>query len=606
MRKGQVELVVILALLVVIVVVVVSQMNVFAPTETSDSRLAKESVEGLVRMAAYDTLDRMSMYGGYLSPDDFVTGYVYLNGKEVPYWQQGGDVTYPDKSANFMEGVRLYLEENKADLEASLNNVSLGEVSVSAPVFQNDRITVNVYMPTVIRGVPYNTPYVVTIPTRFSEVYDFGKNFVTYEVTERPLEYFTLSTMFLSPMVNGFHEIPYAEVALDCGHFLFTNSFDVKPKVESAIRKTLAYTYMPGKVPLNTLRTTNHPKYSLEAIGGNSYPSIDMNFELPDDFELTYLSEFEMSPDTITIVAEPVPFTGICMSDPVDINYYVRYPAIMRVKDTETGNYLQFAIDVYIKDNKPGVWSSGVGGYETDEQKEVCEESYCTYNISVTDLDGDPVSRASVKYMGCFLGTTDSSGELNGYGPCGLGMLRIRADGFGEYERFLSYDQLVGAEFQLSRMVPINFIFYEVPVDVVGDNKYMIQYGAISPLEDSAVMMNFLSGSKSFEIFSMEAAMSYNLITEGDYYVGLSLVSSDLNVLEGGLISDVTVSYIDGLEGQTVYVYIPRSINFNGVTDDGEIRRLSALYSSVLNECGIGPLTTEEFVQETACAVTIT
>jgi len=117
MKKGQVEIVIILGLLVVIAVVVVSQINIFSPSDTTDSRLAKESVESFVRLAAYDTVDKMSMYGGYLSPDDFTGGYVMLNGKPVPYWQRAGVVTYPDKTVNFVQGVKNYIDCTRAHLE---------------------------------------------------------------------------------------------------------------------------------------------------------------------------------------------------------------------------------------------------------------------------------------------------------------------------------------------------------------------------------------------------------------------------------------------------------------------------------------------------------
>jgi hypothetical protein len=606
MRKGQVELIVILGLLVVIAVVVVSQLNIFAPTETTDSRLARESVEAFIRIASYDTVERMSLYGGYLSPDDFATDYVILNGKPVPYWQKGGTITYPDKTANFVKGVKDYIDENKDGLAATMTNVTLGEPVVSSPLFNDDSITVTVALPTVIRGVPYNQPYVVTIPTRFSEAYEFSKNFVQYEATERPLEYFTLSSMFLSPLENGFHEIPYAEVATNCGEYLFTSSLDVKPKVENVIRTTLAYTYMPGRVPLNTLKTTSHPKYSMSPINGNSYPNIDLSFDLPDDFELLLGSDFQMDPDTVTIIAEPVPLTGACMSDPADISYFVRYPTVVRVRDPETNNMFQFAVDVYIKDNLPGEWAGGVTGYETDEQREVCEEAYCDYSITVTDLSGGKVSGASVKYMGCYLGRTDSDGKLSGLGPCGLGMLRMSAKGFDDYNEFVSYDDLVDGTFSMRKRVSLNFEFYEVIVSEGVGGGYFIsadsaQVPGISPLQDSLIMMNFMSLRNSFDLLSAEPAMAYNILVEDTYAVSGTLLSPDMTKLEGAFVDQITLSYTGG-DAETVYVYIPRSINFNGATEQ-QAKVLAATYTGVLQACGIGPISTERVTLENSCAV---
>jgi len=607
MRKGQVEIVVILGLLVVIAVVVVSQMNIFAPNETTDSRLARESVESFVRLAAYDTVDKMSMYGGYVSPSDFTGDYETVNGKPVPYWQQGGVVSYPDKTSNFMKGIKNYIDDNKDDLTATMNNVTLGDPVISAPIFNNDKITVTVAMPTVIRGVPYNQPYIVTIPTRFSEVYEFSKNFAQYEATERPLEYFTLSSMFLSPLENGFHEIPYSEMAVSCGQHLFASSMDIRPKVENAIMSTLAYTYMPGRVPLNTLRTASHPKYSLTPIDGNSYPNIDISFDLPDYFELVPGSMFQMDPSTVSVMAEPIPFTGECISNPVDVNYFIRYPAIVKVKDPETNNLLQFAIDVYIKDNLPGGWAS-VGGYESTEQKQVCDESLCEIDMTVTDLYGNPVSGATVKHMGCFVGKSDSDGKISGLGPCGQGMLRIYASGYDEYKGFAGNSDLNDKSFALRKRVPLNFIFYEVIIsDSMGGGYFInannLDAPGVVPLQDDHMAtLTFYNVRNDFQLASTSVAMSYDVLVEDVYAVSGMLLTSDMTKVEGAFADEIAISHVEGKEGQTVYVYIPKSVNFNGATTD-TIRRLTATYTGVMQKCGIDTMTTEKVNLEEACAV---
>jgi len=412
--------------------------------------------------------------------------------------------------------------------------------------------------------------------------------------------------MFLSPLENGFHEIPYAEVATSCGEYLFTNAMDVKPRIENVIKSTLAYTYMPGRVPLNTLKTTSHPKYSLSPINGNSYPNIDLSFDLPDDFELLLGSDFQMEPDTVTIIAEPVPLTGACMSDPADISYFVRYPTVVRVRDPETGNLLQFAVDVFIKDNLPGEWAGGVTGYGSDEQQEICEQAYCDYSITVTNLQDEPVSGASVKYMGCFLGRTGSDGKLSGLGPCGLGMLRMSAPGYDDYNEFVSYDSLAEGSFSMRKRVPLNFIFYEVTVSEGLSGGYFISADSadvpgISPLQDHLIMMNFMSSRNSFDLLSAEPAAPYGILVEDTYAVSGTLLSPDMNRLEGAFVDQITVSYVSG-DAETVYVYIPKSINFNGATEQ-EAKLLAATYTGVLQACGIDPVSTERIALENSCAV---
>jgi hypothetical protein len=602
--KGQVELIVIVALMVVIAVVVVSQMNLFImPGETPDVRGVRESVEGLIRTAVLDTIETMSDRGGYLSTSDYQLGSVILNGKQVPFWQFGGQVTYPDKSSNFQEGVRAYLEDNKDSLSEVLSNVTIGDPLVSPPVFSDSQITVTVTMPTTYRGSPLQQPFVVNVDTGFSRAYEFSKGLAVYEANSRPFEYFTLSSMLLSPMENGHHSIPMYEVLIGCGDYLFATSWDTSPKVEKTIVKTLAHTYMPGKVPLNTIRTSSSPKYSLVKINGKEYQDLQVSFMLPDDFSLGP-SNFRMSPDPASGVAEPIPMVAQCMSpDPIAVQYSFEYPVIVRAFDEEGGQVFQFAVLASITDNLPTDWSVTTDP-EEDIQAQVCATESCLLELDVVDGSGNPVGGAAVNFMGCYQGTTDSSGYLSTLAPCGAGSLYIYKSGYAELIESRSSANLIG-EVTLFRMPQITLNLYEVEVSEYQPGSYMIYYGNyIRPIEGLKAYITFRSAEnfQEYTFYSSDPSLTVSTLPPGDYYVVASLSSPDLQKLEGSLTYPFTITEDTSL----LNLYIPAYSGLDAIFDPTQQNLKIAELNEVLESCGIGPVTEIPYVQEEACSVTLT
>jgi hypothetical protein len=606
--KGQVELIVIVGLLVVIAAVVVSQMHLFVvPGSTPDVRTARESVEGLLRAAALDTIKTMSDNGGYLSASDYQLGSVTLNGKELPYWQYGGRVTYPDKLANFQAGVQAYLEANKDSLAGTLSNVTLGEPHVLAPVFADDSVTVSVNMPAKYKGTDMAQPFTVTVDTHFSEIYDFSRGFAIYEAENRPFEYYTLSTMLLSPMENGHHSIPMYELLIGCGDYLFASSWDVIPEVEDAITKTLAYTYMPGKAPTGTLRTSSSPKYSLVPINGRDYEDLRISFMLPDDFGLD-TTNFRMSPDPATGTAEPIPMMGQCIgTEPVSVDYMIEYPTILRALDPETGSIFQFAFHVFIHDNAPREWSASVTP-EDDILAEVCSEPSCTLGLDVLDSSGNPIESASVSFMGCFLGRTDSGGHIATLAPCGSGTLYVYKRGYGEYLDPRTSGHLDGIV-TLYKKPAFNLIIHEVKVQDWGEGRYMVYYGEehIQPVSGKRAWITFRSEqdfTKEYSFYSDGSPVLVSAMPAGMYYASGTLSSPDFQTLHGAFIYSYEIP--EGLDLGNLHIYMPTTSALDSITDDTQRMLKIGELSQVLEECGIGPVTSTAYIQESACSVTIT
>lgn len=601
-HKGQAELIVIVALLVVIAVVFISQTNLFITPETpTEAKSVQLSVEGFVREAVLDTVETMSEQGGYLSASDYQLDAVVLNDKEVPYWQQGGQVTYPDKASNLRAGIKAYLEDNKDGLAEALGNVTLGSPSVGVPAFRDDSVTVDVNMPTTYRGIAVPQPYTVTVKTRFSEIYDFAKGFVAYEATERPFEYFTLGTMVLSPLENGHHSIPIEEVLVGCGDYLFAGSWDVMPKVEDAVSSTLAHTYMPGKVPEGTLRTSSSPKWPLAPINGREYEDLDVAFMLPDDFGLDH-SNFRMSPDPVTGIAEPIPMMGECMStEPIWVEYSIEYPVIVTVPDPETGNVFRFAFQVYIVENAPADWSAAAPGQ--DLQAEICSDMDCVLELEVRDSSGIPIEAAAVGFMGCSLGRTDSTGYLATLAPCGSGTLHVYARDYGEYLDSRTSAQLDGTV-TLYRRPTINIMVHEARVQDYGDGSYMLFTDGVTSVGDKRAFITFRSAQDftEYSFYPEGSSMTVSSMPAGNYYVSGSLMSPDTNKVHGAFIYPYTVRE----DTQSLHLYIPTIVPPLGEMEEPQRNRKAGELSMFLEECGAGPVSESPYSSEEACSKVVT
>lgn len=594
-RKGQVEFIVILGLLVVIAVVIfyAYQSGLLTPVVSPDVSLAEDSVRNLIRAGAYQTLTNMSLYGGYLNADSFQMGSLTFNGKEVPYWQKNGQITYPDLHMNFKEGIKSYLIQNKdgfanAYTEEYGKEIVIGEPSVSAN-FMNDKIDLLVNMPTTLDGNAVPQPYTISISTRFEEIHDFSTGFLTFSSTNRPLEYFTLASMLMSPIKQGVHEVPIFLFLTDCGEMVYRSWGDVKPGAEYAIKTTLAHTYMPGKYPQNVLHTTSHPKYSIPPINGKEYENIDITFHLPDDFELTQ-NNLQFDPDPIFLLAEPVLMTSSCQSEPVFVKYFILYPTVVRVKDTLTGNSFHFATEVFIFNNTPGDWAD-MAGYIPSELKAICDNPLCSASLTVRDSSGNPIPYASVSFMRCNLGATNSQGRFVGTAPCGVGPLEVYKNGYGLYSEMKAAD-IEDLQVTLFKTPVINLYFHEVIVQNLSMNKqYMIRSDGIDWINarhPEIVYMNMFSYTivQSNQLIFKNKMGRLSYMPPDDYVIGANMISD--TTLVGAFILNYTIT--ENMDGRDLHIYLPYIPEIANVESDEELGAVMVELTSLLKKCGLGPI----------------
>ena len=610
-RSGQAELLLIVGIIVVVIVVaaVMLQTNTISPTLTPESRTVKDNVENFIRAGTYETLKELMWTGGLSSASGSTVEFL---GKEVPYWQKDGVNSIPDIGLEVITGIEEYINTNKGALQDSMavRSVVLGNPQVSATVLPN-KIEILVNMPTTFEGGAVPQPYTIVIPTKLGDIYEFSSGFVAVNNQQRYFEHFTLSSMALSPYNDGSQTIPFLVFLTECGGFVFKTWWDMAPDMQDVIERTLANTYMPGKVPLNVGEVTVSPKYSLEPVNGKGYADIDVSFFLPDNFLLDR-SNFQFSPEPITARAEPIPMTGACHSEPISPTYFVKYPVIVRIEDPLTQNAFHFAMDVAINENSPALWSAATLGIEQSFQSEICDAAYCDIDVQVKDTSDNPVAGAEVMFMGCPVGRTDESGSIQANVPCGIGDFDIYKRGFDVFEESRSSDDFAGLSVIMKKTPQINMIFHEVVIDETNGAFWIYPDTAVSPsirtldnnLRDSSASVSIfdVTKGKMSDFFFKSGVGKIQGVPEGDHPFSVVLYSSNTVLPEVLGMLPTTISITEDLDGESLHVYVPYYPDIATMTNALAAGTATNL-ANVLALCGIGPISRTEVSLTEACVI---
>ena len=598
MLKGQVEFIVILGLIVVGIVAMYYALPAITtpaapPAVASEQQTVKESVNNFIKGGILETIRVLGKNGGYTFAQSNSVEYL---GSKVPFWHYRGTQSIPNYQQNFALSLTEYLRANKDSLAESLagKGVTFGDPSVSVNIL-NSQIIATVSMPTSVKEYPIAQPYSVTIQSNMGEVYDFAKKFVNVVGTQRYFEYFTMSTMMFSDIEDNVRKVPLFIFLSECGDVVFKTYEDVRPEVMNAVRTTLAHTYLPGKSPTNVASTTSYPKYVVPGVDGKPYTNIDVRFQLPDGFDLTE-DNFQMDPDNIMMVAEPLGPTGICYAEPVYVRYYLNYPVVVDVKDPLTGNSLRFAFEVFIKDNGPADY--GAVGYELPAPT-YCDDPACIANIKVVNAEGGAVPGAMIKFMGCDY-RTDNAGVYQGLIPCGLGPAVVNTREYCKFSQSMSASDLYDATLTLKRKPVTNLYFHEVVVQNDSVNgQYIILPGDIRWLgADRAVGLNLFDfdlGETHYRMFDTQTG----LITEmcpGAYNLGVTLSNTELTERYGALYGVLELEEA----AANMHVYIPTFYGFQALTDD-EAYQVGTILTNVLRQCNISPLSYTPQSLKSAC-----
>ena len=588
MRKGQAEILIILGIIVVgVIAILLATQSFDRPISTPPSDL-RGSLEHLIRSGADETQRVLSLNGGYAAP---AGGAVFLE-QSVPYWQENGVLNIPAVEQNFEEFLTAFINENKDSFVEGLGGeIVVGRADVDA-TFLNDKIILNVNLPSSRNNVATPPNYQIEILSRFGEVLDFSRTFTQMQTDNRYLEVFTLNSIIASPIENGEFVTPWFIQLATCGDFIFRSYQDIQPAMRDRVATTLAHTYLPGKSPVNVGDVTPFPKYLLPLT--KPYTDLDVSFHLADDG--LNPTNFQFTPDPIQASADPIGFTGICVSDPLYVRYFLSLPVIVRVKDTITGHIFQFALPLFIDNNAPGTWGIATDG-DRAIQAQICEDLFCSVSLAVTGTSGEPVSGADVSFMGCSIGRTSSQGVLETAGPCGAGPLQVYAKGYDFYIEQTSYTNMEDKTVTLSQLVSPALFIHEA---IVADNIFSNQYWIMGTVPLDGKLLLSLRSTETDKIYTRvfdEPGEALKGVPVGTYMVIGTLMNEDLTVLRGSLSTFLTLT--EGVE--ELYFYVPQNTEFVGMEDQNAIFARSRTLTTVLERCGVGPVQSTAFDGEFPC-----
>lgn len=621
-KKGQVEFIVVVALIIIAIMVIIIaswQIDVKPPIpdgETEEIKLIKDSVANLIRSGVKDQLTVIYNQGGTLSPSFSVEFGMF----DTAVWSACGENSIPDVSEEIGSSLLVYLRNNLEDeMDFFGKNVKFdfGNPRHEVNIIK-DNINIKIYLPTEVEGREIQQPYEVSINTKLYDVIDFSRNFVNDLGETRFFEAVTLTSMVHS---NPEHEnwVPVFGMQSGCGNVLFKTRQDVLPGIKGIAKYTVSH--VVWNTP--TLRLAENPFYPINAVGGKTYPDLEVAFAYPPSWDLEMDKYFVFAPEPLRVIPKPlIPIVPVCMA-PYAVSYSFRYPVVVMVEDSLLDQWFKFAVMVDIQNTQPGNCSADFGG-ESEYTRTCVTDANCDARVTVKNSTGDPVEGADVSYYICDMGLTDSNGVVQGKIPCMVSELHVYKQGYRSYGDLFRSDEVLDKSITLEKISDAITIHLKgIKADASGGSKDTGDFQSYSLSGGS----HELTDSGYFDDVNLVAFLAFspsnpNLFTGEDTSIMIANYGED-----GGLVSDFAISGLQPIEynvtaavadnetgrplgyintsliitedDKDIYVYLPVVLTVEGSGWDDEDIGVSSgeaneLTDAIMSYCGGRPVETSE------------
>jgi len=454
-----------------------------------------ESIRGVIRDAADDTLRTMMTHGGYL--DSYMPGvtktyedvehteFLFM---DVPFWQQCGNTNIPDidipGSDNDVEGwmeasIEKAVLDDLNDIELLYGNmiefdrsgIDVGVDIKGGGPLEPDTIDITLTLPTTVRNYSMSGdfyPYREHIDTKFGRIYAFASDFAEASADNRFFDVFTIAAMYFSQETGDGHpKLPTSGAMTRCGEVVYRSPQEINAYLYEILEYVLVSTeWWKPMAP-----ATTEPKvFAIQDLNGETYPDLEIRTLMTDDwvfnlFEFVFATNFDMpSHGGFTI--------PVCTAV-YNHAYNFSYPFIVRVKDPYTGYSFNFASMVSISDRgdqvmEPRPGGCGLLGAGLSECTEA--ELQCSGKVRAVDETGVGLEGAWVVFGGCPVkdGETDENGYAEGPVRCGAQELFVyKTDDYEFLKREVSEGGLAPSENYQVTLNPVNEIrvhFKEVSI----------------------------------------------------------------------------------------------------------------------------------------------
>lgn len=462
MMKGQTEIIIILGIIILAAVVMLfatKTIDLAPPPEEVIAAKAslKADLESRIFTNAAEVVKKVGKQGGYLDPTVPVT--VSYADSDTAYWQFLNETvlrTRQDVAREISAGLTDVLKNLD---ETEFSDKTGKDVKISTPrridvVIKDHDIELFVHMPVTIDSYALETPFTATVPASYGRAIDFTSNLIRKNIQTRTLETITI-TSILSYQGNGrdgLPKVPSIGMLTGCGKYMHKEWIDIKPEMETLLRGMLKNTYTAGKVPLGLENTTLFPINVFP-----EYTDLDVRFELGEELDE---NSFQMFPNPFNTRTQFMMYVPTCMSPPYRLNYWLFYPVVVEVGESEYK--FRSAITVYVDGYEPGKFAD-VSNFVTQLKREIsrCQNPQCDGKIRVEDAEG-PLEFARVSYSGCYLGRTDRKGILEGKIPCAISLLDVSKRGHTTHMEMLSSDELADKSVHLHKIPLIKLNLFNV------------------------------------------------------------------------------------------------------------------------------------------------
>ncbi len=611
--KGQTEIVIVLAILVIVIAVVMFSFGGIVKKPPLPENLAglgdslKTEVEKSVLDGSRTAVKTASLNGGYLSTTNLPVTVNY-KGSNVAYWQFTNisfALSRDQVAKEIAKGVKESLKNidpqvlsSKIGKPVSLGNVNDATVNVE---IKDVEIVVKIGLPLSLDNFGVADQLEISVPSTLGKSLDFATDLITKnlqknrndrgeEYENRFFEWFTLTSLYSYRLngVDGQPKVPATSGPLiGCGKSIYKTWFDVRPEMENLLKGALKNVYIVGTTPKNITSTSSFQSHTLPI-----YTDQKVSFDLGEP-----LSEksFQMYPNPLTVRTVAAPYTTLCVSPPVVVNYWLLYPVVAEVGQGEDA--FRFAFTVYVNGDGPGEYQSATRVIDAwKQQVQTCQQAQCDGTVVVEDADG-PLGLAHVNYAGCYLGRTDRNGVLSTKIPCGISVLEINK---GDHILFSEVSGSTDLEYKIVHLsktptLKLNLVLVEFS-NQLGSLK-------VDSVESNTkeVSLAFKTGDNQITLQSNDGFALTKDVSPGVNSV-VSLVRTGTGDTLGGLFADYIVT-----EGnKELWVYVPVLKDGLGIsppslqlTPDEE-----SAYDKLLNEGDVQKITA--FIIKTAQSKGIT
>jgi len=586
--KAQVEFIVIFALIAVAAVVILVSSRLFVIGDTNpaitgieqEKKLVSDSILNAIRNAAKDELKEIYRTGA----SEAAARKISYSMKDVGIWQDCDFTQTPNVERLLQNKLKESLTTMfKPEMEFFGKKVYFDVRNIDVIVkLQDNGVKIDVDMPTIVENSSIAQPYSIVVPSRLKKILETSKEITDNNNASRFFEAATINTILHSNPEIEEKWLPTIDLKTGCWNTIFKTEQEAADTLETLAKYTASHTVYNRQI----MEIPDNPFY----VFGVSDSSINVSFIYPDEWDMA--GNIEITPNPLVFYPKPIlSFSSVCI-ETTDVQYSMRYPMIVSIKDDAIGELFNFVIMVNIDDNQPGC--GFVKATKAPYYEKCFLESGCAVTINVKDANGLPLPNALVTFGECSLGWTDYTGALSSLAPCMIGELAAHKEGYREYRKLVKssdlHDYAIAMETEGKEMM---VHFYGVPLkpgEYMGGGKYVDYSVSGQPREIK------LFNEQYFVLVYMkpkegENVMLYNLDASGFTSVSKAIIRSGSYDMFGAVVNNRTgdtvgyteSAYLSSGNENELYVYLPLVENLHEALQPSEIYKMKAAFG----ECNL-------------------